>query len=120
MRENGGGKKFCGILEKKKTNFLLLKMKQPTAPDLYPELPIEDGQNYRLQKITEIEKTLINERDKRKSLYKKYKRGVNITDGVDTKSNFDICCFGRYWNSFSYLTSHTNYSCCMWKFRRSS
>ena len=59
-------------------------MKQPTAPDLYPELPIEDGQNYRLQKITEIEKTLINERDNRKALYKKYKRGVNITDGVDT------------------------------------
>ncbi|CAG2202794.1 unnamed protein product [Mytilus edulis] len=48
------------------------------------KLPIEDGQNYRLQKITEIEKTLINERDKRKSLYKKYKRGVNVTDGVDT------------------------------------
>ncbi|VDI82610.1 Hypothetical predicted protein [Mytilus galloprovincialis] len=59
-------------------------MKQPTAPDLYPELPIEDGQNYRLQKITEIEQTLINERDKRKSLYKKCKRGVNVTDGVDT------------------------------------
>ena len=33
-------------------------MKQPTAPDLYPELPIEDGQNYRLQKITEIEKNI--------------------------------------------------------------
>ena len=77
-------------------------MKQPSAPDLYPELPIEeiektkdieghrslysleDGQNYRLQKISEIEKTLINERDIRKALYKKYKRGINITDGVDT------------------------------------
>lgn len=59
-------------------------MKTPTAPDLYPELPIEDGQNYRLQKISEIEKTLINERDIRKALYKKYKRGVNITDGLDT------------------------------------
>ena len=59
-------------------------MKQPTAPELYPELPIDDGQNYRLQKITEIERTLINERDKRKSLYKKCKRGVNATDGVDT------------------------------------
>lgn len=58
-------------------------MKQPTAP-LYPELPVEDGQNYRLQKISEIEKTLINERDVRKALYKKYKRGINITDGVDT------------------------------------
>lgn len=60
-------------------------MKTPTAPDpLYPELPVEDGQNYRLQKISEIEKKLINERDTRKSLYKKYKRGINITDGVDT------------------------------------
>ena len=59
-------------------------MKQPTAPNLYPELPIEDGQNYRLQKISEIERTLINERDMRKSLYKKYKRGINITDGVDS------------------------------------
>ena len=57
-------------------------MKQPTAPSLYPELP--DGQNYRLQKISEIEKTLIKERDNRQSLYKKYKRGINATDGVDT------------------------------------
>ena len=31
-------------------------MKQPTAPPIYPELPTEDGQNYRLQKISEIEK----------------------------------------------------------------
>ena len=31
-------------------------MKQPTAP-IYPELPSEDGQNYRLQKISEIKKT---------------------------------------------------------------
>lgn len=58
-------------------------MKQPTAP-IYPELPVEDGQNYRLQKISEIEKQLIRERDGRKALYKKYKRGINITDGVDT------------------------------------
>ena len=58
-------------------------MKQPTAP-LYPELPTEDGQNYRLQKISEIEKQLITERDARKALYKKYKRGINTTDGVDT------------------------------------
>ena len=44
----------------------------------------EDGQNYRLLKISEIEKQLIKERDARKALYKKYKRGINITDGVDT------------------------------------
>ena len=59
-------------------------MKTPTAPDLYPELPTDDGQNYRLNKIMEIEKTLINERETRKGLYKKYKRWVNVMDGVDT------------------------------------
>ena len=59
-------------------------MKQPTAP-IYRELPSEDGQNYRLQKISEREKQLIIEKDARKALYKKeYKRGVNLTDGVDT------------------------------------
>ena len=40
-------------------------MKQPTAP-LYPELPTEAGQNYRLKNISEIEKQLITERDTRK------------------------------------------------------
>ena len=59
-------------------------MKQPTAPSLYPELPVEDGQNYRLQKISEIEQTLIKERENRQALYKKYKRSINVTDGVDT------------------------------------
>lgn len=59
-------------------------MEQPTALNLYPELPVKNGQNYRLQKISEIEKTLINERDDRQALYKKYKRVVNITDCVDT------------------------------------
>ena len=63
---------------------IFLKTKPPTAPPIYPELPTEDGQNYRLQKISEIEKQLIKERDARKALYKKYKRGINITDGVDT------------------------------------
>ena len=58
-------------------------MKQPTAP-IYPELPSEDGQNYRLQKISEIEKQLIKERDVRKALYKKYNRAINFTDSIDT------------------------------------
>ena len=57
-------------------------MKQPTAP-IYPELPTEDGQNYRLQKISEIEKQLIKERDVRKALYKKYNRAINFTDSID-------------------------------------
>ena len=72
-------------------------MKQPTAPVLEntidkiypmleenPKLEEDAGQNYRLQKISEIEKTLINERDTRKTLYKRYKRGINIMDGIDT------------------------------------
>ena len=58
-------------------------MKQPTAP-IYPELPSEDGQNYRLQKISEIEKQLIKERDVRNALYKKYNRAINFTDSIDT------------------------------------
>ena len=65
-------------------------MKQPSAPNLYPDLQtgqgpglVDDGQNYRLQKISEIEKTLITERNTRKGLYKKYKRWINGTEGVD-------------------------------------
>ena len=58
-------------------------MKQPTAP-IYPELPSEDGQNYRLQKISEMEKQLIRDRDVRKPLYKKYNRAINFTDAIDT------------------------------------
>ena len=58
-------------------------MKQPTAP-IYPELSSEDGQSYRLQKISEIEKQLIREKDLRKALYKKYNRAINFTDSIDT------------------------------------
>ena len=58
-------------------------MKQPTAP-LYPELSTGNGQNYRLQKISKIENQLKAERNARKALYKKYKKGINTTDGVDT------------------------------------
>ena len=51
-------------------NLPILKMKRPSAP-IYPELLNENGKkNYRLQKISEIEKQLIRERDSRKKLYK--------------------------------------------------
>lgn len=36
-------------------------MKQLTAPTIYPELPFEDEQNYRLQKISEEGKQLKTE-----------------------------------------------------------
>ena len=58
-------------------------MKQPTAL-INPELPSEDGQSYRLQTISEIEKQLIRERNVRKALYKKYNRAINFTDNIDT------------------------------------
>ncbi|MCU7902349.1 MAG: hypothetical protein KZQ66_10420, partial [Candidatus Thiodiazotropha sp. (ex Lucinoma aequizonata)] len=49
---------------------------------LYP--PLETGDNHRLQHIAEVKFRLEKERDFRASLYKKYKRGVNIVDGLDT------------------------------------
>ena len=60
-------------------------MKPPTA-QIYPDLnaSTDDGHNYRLQKISDVEKQLLVERGLRKALYKKYKRGINLTDGFDT------------------------------------
>ena len=56
---------------------------------LYPELPtappIQDGgKAYRLHKISEIQKTLEDERTKRETLSKKYHRGAKIVNNVDT------------------------------------
>ena len=86
-------------------------MKQPTAPPsgipLYPELPITDDgtagvstsatsggnvnvasqqqdQYFRLQEISRSKKHLEDEKDKRSQLYKKYRRGINAVDAVDT------------------------------------
>ena len=57
-----------------------------TLPPLYPKLPVapEKDQSYRLQEISRLKKRLEDERDKRGQLYKKYRRGVNALDGVDT------------------------------------
>ena len=66
-------------------------MKQPTAPEmteqLYPELPADasaTGGSYRLQEISRLKRRLDEERDIRAGLYKKYHRGVNILNGLDT------------------------------------
>lgn len=58
-------------------------------PPLYPELPVTPGmsekdQSYRLHEISRLKKRLEDEREKRGQLYKKYRRGVNVLDGVDT------------------------------------
>ena len=59
----------------------------PTSGTLYPELPDRGAppdQSYRLQEISRLRKHLEDELDKRAQLEKKYRRAVNILDGVDT------------------------------------
>ena len=56
----------------------------PSAPPLYPDLPKDDRHNYRLNMLMELQQKLITERDNRMSFYKKYKRGINVIDGIDT------------------------------------
>lgn len=62
---------------------------------LYPELPavpsdettlnpLQDVVSFRLQKIGELQERLEGERGERATLYKKYRRGINLTDGIDT------------------------------------
>ena len=83
-----------------------MKQATPSAPPagtegtqpLYPELPITDDtsatngnnvntppdQYFRLQEISRLRKHLEDEKDKRSQLYKKYRRGINAVDAVDT------------------------------------
>ena len=59
----------------------------PMADAIYPELPAVDSVNqdsFRLQKISELQKRLESEIETRAALYKKYRRGMNALDGVDT------------------------------------
>ena len=46
--------------------------------------PLESADGHRLQHIAEVKFCLEKERNFRASVYKKYKRGVNIVDGTDT------------------------------------
>ena len=50
---------------------------------LYPPLGTT-GDNHRLQHVAEVRFRLEKERDFRASLYKKYWRGVNVVDGLNT------------------------------------
>eukprot|EP00061_Rhincodon_typus_P018090 g47113.t1 len=51
---------------------------------LAPDTVIPTGQSYRLQHICQLKQTLENEREVRAALYKKYHRGINVVDGIDT------------------------------------
>ena len=46
-------------------------------------LPLESGETHRLQHAAEVRFRLEKERDFRASMYKKYRRGVNVADGID-------------------------------------
>lgn len=59
----------------------MTEYKEPSAPSLYPDL--NSGQNYRLTKISEIQKDLEKEIEYRSALYKKYQRGINSLDAID-------------------------------------
>ena len=49
---------------------------------LYP--PLESGETNRLQHVAEVRFRREKERDFRASMYKKYRRGANVADGIDT------------------------------------
>ena len=41
------------------------------------------GNDFRLQKISEIQKQLATEKEKRRCLTKKYKKGAKVTNAID-------------------------------------
>ena len=71
-------------------------MNNPTAPPLQSIYPVLEGpqddqvlvateqKTHRLQHISRLQRQLEEERDLRAALYKKYHRGVNVLDGIDT------------------------------------
>lgn len=61
----------------------LNKQSDPTAPTGEVHIVKGSAHSYRLQKISEIQKEIEQERDKRSTLSKKYHRSVKIINGVD-------------------------------------
>ena len=53
---------------------------------LYPQLEPK-ADNFRLNKIGEIQKVIQAESEKRRTLYKKYRRAINIVDGFSMALN---------------------------------
>ena len=49
---------------------------------LYP--PLESGETHCLQHVAEVKFRLEKERNFRASMYKKYRRGANVVEGIDT------------------------------------
>lgn len=61
-------------------------MKEPTAPSLYPNLDQMDDRasSHRLQEVSQLKKSLEQERNDRAAIYKKYMRGVKSVDIIDS------------------------------------
>lgn len=60
-------------------------LRAPAPEPIYPDLadaPV--SAEYRLSQCDDIKKLFESERDKRASLYKKYRRAVNVVDAIDT------------------------------------
>lgn len=81
----------------------MTERKEPTAPQLYPELgkmmdkepsttQSYHGSDFRLTEISRLQKVLQKERADREALYKKYKRGINTVDWLD--ASFAIASMG--------------------------
>ena len=51
--------------------------------NISPPIQNNGGHAYRLQVISDLKKSLVNERNARESLYKKYHRGSNVIDAID-------------------------------------
>ena len=61
--------------------------KVPTAPPvepIYPKLDSDQGSDYRLAAIRDLENRLERERDERAKLYKKYRKAINDVDDFAT------------------------------------
>ena len=56
----------------------------PPVGPIYPKLDSDQGSDYRLAAIRDLENRLERERDERAKLYKKYRKVVNVIDGFDT------------------------------------
>ena len=94
-------------------------MKQPSAP-VYLELPTEGGQNYRLQKISEIEKQLIRERGMQEKQYVKYIFGDKYNRLCRYNTHYRCSYNGWSGDSRSYSASFRNNCYCIGRLRHVS
>jgi len=68
------------------------------------------GNEYRLQKISEIHQQLEAEKQKRIQLGEKYKKGVKAVDAINYILASSIVGLSRYWSfSYNYCSASSHY-----------